>query len=147
MRNLLIIGAGGFGREVYNSALESIGYGKDFIVKGFLDDRLDALDTFSNYPPVIDRIDSYSIKPDDVFVCALGTVTIKKKVCESILSRGGDFLTLIHKDTYISMNTKIGKGCILLSGARIHCDVSIGEFVVVQPYAIIGHDVVIEELM
>ncbi len=35
MRNLLIIGAGGFGREVYNSALESIGYGKDFIVKGF----------------------------------------------------------------------------------------------------------------
>ena len=143
MRNLLIIGAGGFGREVYNSALESIGYGKDFIVKGFLDDRLDALDTFSNYPPVIDRIDSYSIKPDDVFVCALGTVTIKKKVCESILSRGGDFLTLIHKDTYISMNTKIGKGCILLSGARIHCDVSIGDFVVVQPYAIIGHDVVI----
>ena len=143
MRNLLIIGAGGFGREVYNSALESLGYGKDFIVKGFLDDRLDALDTFSNYPPVIDRIDSYSIKPDDVFVCALGTVTIKKKVCESILSRGGDFFTLIHTDTYISMNTKIGKGCILLSGARIHCDVSIGDFVVVQPYAIIGHDVVI----
>ena len=35
MKNLLIIGARGFGREIYNLALESIGYGTEFTIKGF----------------------------------------------------------------------------------------------------------------
>ena len=53
MKNLLIIGARGFGREVYNTALESVGYEKEFIVKGFLDGKSDALNGYEGYPPII----------------------------------------------------------------------------------------------
>ena len=38
MKNLIIIGAGGMGRTVYDNALESVGYGETFVVKGFIDD-------------------------------------------------------------------------------------------------------------
>ena len=44
MKNLIIIGAGGMGRTVYSNALESVGSGKEFVVKGFIDDNLQALD-------------------------------------------------------------------------------------------------------
>ena len=33
MKNLLIIGARGFGREIYNLALESIGYGTELCAR------------------------------------------------------------------------------------------------------------------
>ena len=140
MKNLIIIGASGYGREVYNSAIESYGYQEEFVVKGFLDDDLNALDGFKNYPPILDTIKDYQPQADDVFVCALGNVVTRKKISESILSKGGEFYSLIHKTAYISMNVKMGKGCMILAGARLHCDVTLGDYVIVQPFAIIGHD-------
>ena len=72
MKNLIIIGAGGMGRTVYSNALESIGYGKVFVVKGFIDDNQQALDGFHNYPPVIGSIRDYQPQEDDVFVSSIG---------------------------------------------------------------------------
>jgi sugar O-acyltransferase (sialic acid O-acetyltransferase NeuD family) len=144
MKHLVIIGAGGFGREVYNTAIESIGYGIEFDVKGFIDNIYDEVG-HPGYPPLLSKIVDYEIEKDDVFICALGDVNYKKKFCELIISKGGEFITFIHKTAYISMNTTLGKGCIVLADARIHCDVTIGNFVTVQPKAVIGHDVVIED--
>lgn len=141
MKHLIIIGARGFGREVYNTALESIGYGVDFDIKGFLDDKSDALDSFDGYPMIISSVENYTPEQDDVFICALGEVNWKKYYTQLILDKGGVFITLIHNQCYISKNVKYGVGCIFLAGSRVHCDVKIGNFVVVQPYAIVGHDV------
>lgn len=141
MKHLVIIGAGGFGREVYWSAKESVGYGSEFEIKGFLDSNEHILDAFPNYPPILGVEDTYEIESDDIFVCAVGDVRLKKKCCETILNRGGHFFNLVHKDAYIGENTHIGVGCIFLALSRVHCDVSIGDFVTVQPYSVIGHDV------
>ena len=46
MKKLLIIGARGWGREVYGMLPSCLGYGTEFQVKGFLDDKSDALDKF-----------------------------------------------------------------------------------------------------
>ena len=78
MKNLLIIGARGFGREVYSLAKEAQGYHKEFVVKGFLDDKADALNGMGNYPPIIDSVEHYLPEEDDVFVCALGDVVDRK---------------------------------------------------------------------
>lgn len=141
MKQLVIIGARGFGREIFNSACESIGYGTEFTIKGFLDDKDDALEGKPGYPPILSSVEDYQIQIDDVFICALGDVKYKVKYCQIILDKGGMFITLIHKDSYISKNVEIGCGCIVLAGARIHCDVKIGNYVTLQPYSIIGHDV------
>lgn len=62
MRNLIIIGAGGMGRTIYDMALENNGYLKDFQIKGFIDDDIHQLDRFGNYPPIISTILEY--EPD-----------------------------------------------------------------------------------
>lgn len=141
MKHLIIIGAGGFGREIYCCATECIGYGIDFDIKGFLDPNGLKLDKYEGYPPIIGVEENYIIEADDVFTCAFGDVHLKQKCCEKILKQGGEFLTLIHKTAYISKNVSIGKGCIIMAATRISCDVNINDFVSIQPEVNIGHDV------
>jgi sugar O-acyltransferase (sialic acid O-acetyltransferase NeuD family) len=140
MKNLLIIGARGFGREVYNTAVESLGYKRNFIVKGFLDDKETALDDYKGYPPIISSVEDYTPQKDDVFICALGEVSYKKKYTEIILSKGGEFINIIHRDVYIGSNTKLGVGCFFASGVKISCDVRIGNFVTMNFSSVVGHD-------
>lgn len=140
MKNLLIIGARGYGREIYNLAHDCIGYGTEFIIKGFLDDKADALDNYSGYAQILDSVEHYQIQKDDVFICALGDVKYKKKYVELILAKGGEFINLIHKTAYIERNTTIGKGCIICKHVVISCDIKIGDFVTFQAFTNIGHD-------
>lgn len=59
MRHLLIIGARGWGREVYDIAMACVNAGADFTVKGFLDDKADALDGYDKYPRILGPVESY----------------------------------------------------------------------------------------
>ena len=49
MKHLIIIGAGGMGRTMYDMARESVGYGIEYDIRGFIDDNTFALDNFENY--------------------------------------------------------------------------------------------------
>lgn len=141
MKNLIIIGAGGFGREVYNLSLVCKGYNTLYKVKGFLNDTPAALDKFQGYPPVIGAIGEHIIEPEDVFVCAMGVPSHKRKCAEKILNKGGKFISLIHPTVHIGINARIGKGCIIFNSAFISNDSSIEDFVTIQSNAAVGHDV------
>lgn len=143
MKNLIIIGARGYGRGVFDIASSMKSYGKSFIIKGFLDDNSDVLNEYPNYPPIISSVEDYIIEKDDMFICALGDVKYKRKYVNLILQKGGDFFTVIHPSVHIGNNTKIGKGCIIGYNVQIDCDVTIGDFVNIQTNAVIGHDSII----
>ena len=141
MKHLLIIGARGYGREMYYHARDSHGYGTEFDIKGFLDDKKDALIEFGDeYPSIIDSVEHYEIQKDDVFITALGDVNYKKKYSEIILNKGGEFINLIYKKIILAKSVKIGKGCILCSDVGVSCDVELGDFVTLQRLVTIGHD-------
>lgn len=140
MKHLLIIGARGWGREVYNMLPECIGYQTEFDIKGFLDDNKDALEGMPGYPPIIGSVEHYEPQEDDVFICALGDAHWKRYYTDIILSKDGEFINLIHKSSIIGRNTKIGKGCIVVDNVGISCDITIGNYVTFQSYAIVGHD-------
>jgi sugar O-acyltransferase (sialic acid O-acetyltransferase NeuD family) len=143
MKNLLIIGARGFGREIYNLAIACIGFQKDYVVKGYLDDNKNALDGYNNYPPIVSSVEDYGIQQDDIFICALGDVFYKEKYSRIILDKGGEFATLIHPTAQINSNVVIGRGCAILNYAVIGSDAVIGDFVNIQQFGIVGHDVTI----
>lgn len=144
MRHLYIIGARGFGREVYNLFLECKNRLQDIVQDieciGFLDDKSDALDKYSGYPPIVSSVEDFVPKENDVFICALGDVHFKKLYAEKIASRGGNFISLIHPDVHIGMNTKMGRGCIVRTACSIDCDITIGDFVTIMGYSVLGHD-------
>lgn len=140
MKELVIIGAGGMGRTIYDMARENAGFNKEFTIKGFIDDNLDALEGFKNYPPVIGTIASYEVRSNDVFVCSIGGES-RRKCMESIISRGGEFLTLIHPTSRIGTNVVIGKGCYVGAYTIIAADAFVDDYNFIQSHTIIGHDV------
>ena len=127
------------GRTMYSNALESIGYGEKFVVKGFVDDNLEALDGFPNYPPVIGTIRNYQPQQDDVFVSSIGGIS-RKACMEEIIRRGGEFIELIHQTARLLANVKLGKGNFIGAYTVIGNDVVIGDYNMIQSYTIIGHD-------
>lgn len=144
MKNLIIIGAGGMGREVFHLAKECYGFGNEFDVKGFLDDNSHALDNFTyDYPPIIGTISGYEIQEDDVFTCSIGDVCTKAKIVELIESKGGQFINLIHPDVYINNTATIGVGILAFHDVHVGSEAIIGNHVMLQSYAAIGHDAII----
>ncbi len=142
MKNLIIVGAGGMGRTMYDMARESVGYGTEFVIKGFIDDNINALDHFSGYPPVIGNICDYQPKDSDVFICSIGG-EFRKTCISSILERGGEFIPLIHNTARIGTNVRLGKGNMIGAFTTVAADAQIGDYNFIQSYSIIGHDVVI----
>ena len=59
MKHLVIIGARGAGREVYLLATQMKEYGNEFDIKGFLDDKSNALDGLDGYPPILSSVEKY----------------------------------------------------------------------------------------
>lgn len=140
MKNLIIIGAGGMGRTFYDLSRESIGYNETFVVKGFIDDNLNALDNYENYPSILGTIKDYVPCPDDVFICSIGGAS-RRACIESVLSRGGEFLTLINKTARMGTNVVMGKGNLVGAFTTIAADAVIGDYNFIQSYTIVGHDV------
>ncbi len=140
MKGLIIIAAGGMGRTLYDMARESVGYGTDFVIKGFIDDNLHALDNFPNYPPLIDKISSYVPQENDVFVCSIGGAA-RKKCMEELIERGGHFINLIHRTARIGTNVRMGQGNIVGAYTSIGADAIVGSYNLIQSYTVIGHDV------
>lgn len=142
MKQLIVIGAGGMGRTMYDMARESIGYGTEYNILGFIDDNTNALDSFANYPPIIDKIKNYQPKPNEIFICSIGG-SARKKCMEEIIYKGGQFLTMIHSTARIGTNVQIGEGSIVGAYTTIGADAKVGKYNLIQSYTVIGHDSVI----
>ena len=138
MKNLVIIGAGGFGREVYNWALQDA-YSQ-FNIKGFIDDNTDALLNFHYPVKVIAKISDYIPEQDDFFICAIGNPVAKKKVVEMLLAKGAVFTSVIHRSALIGENVILGVGNIVCPGVVLTCDIRIGNHNAFNVQTVVGHD-------
>lgn len=143
MKHLIILGAGGFARDVYNFAINSKGYNELFDVKGFLDINLHSMDGFEGYPPILGSENNYVINENDVFITAIGDNNLRKKIVDVIISKGGKFITLIHKTSILHTNAIIGDGCLIQPNSMIGADTKIGCHSYIQNGVTIGHDAVI----
>lgn len=139
MRKLIIIGAGGMGRTMYDLARESHGFGTDFEIAGFIDDNRESLDGFEKYPPVLGTIKDYAPKCEDVFVCSIGGHS-RRACIEKMLGKGAEFIPLIHKTARIGTNVRMGKGTLVGTYTTIAADAELGDFNFIQSMTIIGHD-------
>lgn len=141
-KNLIIIGAGDFGREVCVWAKQSKENGSFWKIKGFLDDRKDALADYKYYDVgVISEIEKYQPETNDLFICAVGDPKLKKKFISVILEKGGQFTNIIHPTVVIGENVRLGTGSILCPYVVVSSDAVLGDFVTVNLHSSIGHDV------
>ena len=140
MKRLVIIGAGGFGREVL---AWSAAWQPSWRIKGFLDDNPRALAGRTPGVPILGPIDDYKPATDDVFLCAVGRPALRRSISERIKARGGRFVTLVHPTAIIADRAKLEKGVIVCPFALVSVDVRVEEGAVIYYHSSLDHDVVV----
>lgn len=145
MKSLVLIGAGGCGREVLQWAKDINKIGVRWNIKGFIDDDLDSLNGKVCSVTVLSRIDDYIIDPEDEFLCCIGNSHTRKDVVERMKDRGAAFTTLIHPKAVVADSCTIGKGTIIYPYALVSDNAVLGDGCIINMYSSIAHDSILGE--
>lgn len=145
LKRLIIIGAGGLGREVCGFAHGDSNFNSEWTIAGFLDDRKGVFEGKSMPAPLLGSPQEYEPKANDLFVTAVMDAESREHFTEIIQSRGGIFTNIVHKTSSVSFGTVMGVGNVLGFQVAISCDVRIGSFNIFNSFASVGHDAVIED--
>lgn len=144
-KNILIIGAGGHSKVVYDLIKSTNEYND----VEFLDDKLESIKFDSNYKAVLGKIDL--IKNNEIkqkfnyaFV-GLGDSHLRSKIGKRLLDNGFILPNLKHPKAYIAKSAKLGIGNIFLVNSIIQAEVVINDFVIINNAASVDHDCEIGE--
>lgn len=140
MHDIIILGAGGFGREILSWVPECFPAG-DYRLKGYLDQDPGRLDGFDVPVPVLAAPGDYQVQPEDHFLVAVGDPAAKERVVEPILAQGGQFLTMVHPSAVVASNASIGVGVVLYPFVGVSSLAVLRDFTHLNFYASVGHDV------
>lgn len=141
MRDLLIIGAGGYGREVCQ-VVEDLD--PAWKVLGFLDDREELHGGTVRDLPVLGGIDRVADHPGAAVVVAVGSPAGRRAVAERLTGLPDERLpVLVHPRAWIGNRVEVGAGTVVLAGAAVSTDITIGRFACLNKNCIVGHDAVL----
>lgn len=143
---LVIIGAGGLGREVAWLVNDINREKLTWDLLGFIDDGKDGY-TAEGYPIIGKSIDIYDLQPTPAVVIAIADSAVRARIFEQLSKRCIEFATLIHPSVMMSEYVSIGKGSIICAGTVITTNVKLGESCIVNPNCFIGHDTVLDDFV
>lgn len=149
MKDLIIIGASGFGREVA-WLVERINKNEQtWNILGFIDDNPEIENTLVGGYKVLGNIDKVSEYKDVYFVCAVGASRVREMIVSKVCNRISNpkFAVLIDPSVLISDRVEIGEGTIICTGTIITVDIKIGRHVIINLDCTVGHDAVIGDFV
>lgn len=147
MKDLVVIGAGNFGREVVQ-IIEDINQDKrEWNFLGFIDETVEKHGTLINGIPVLGSFDWLEQRfAGPVYaVCAIGNTKDKYTLIKKASAYGVDFCNLIHPRAKISKFVDMGVGCIICFNTFVSVNIKIGNHVSINPGCGIGHDTIIDD--
>jgi sugar O-acyltransferase (sialic acid O-acetyltransferase NeuD family) len=142
-QELIIVGAGGLGREVFGYAQDLFTLTNAGLVLGFADDNPAALAGFDLGVGVLGPLDHLDADADTRFVVAVGDPTVRRRLSRRVYALGGRLATVVHPTAYVAAGTHLDDGCVVGPFAFIGAGARVGPNTVLNTYASIGHDTVV----
>ncbi|MFR2264564.1 MAG: acetyltransferase [Clostridium sp.] len=144
MKNIVIVGAGGVGREVSLIIQQINRLEPTWNLIGYIDDNPENWGNVVNGYAVLGGIDSLTMMCKDTYVIiAIANYEVKKRIVTK-LNNKFKFATIVHPKVLIHDYMEIGEGCIVYEGVIITTNVSIGNHVIISPKCGVGHDTIIK---
>lgn len=147
---IVVVGAGGFGRETLD-VIEAINAeGRTLHVVGVIDAGPREID--------LDRLAERDVaylgteeewlphaSGDERFVVAIGAPRVREAVARRLTAAGLRAATLIHPRAVVGSRGRIGVGVVVASGVQVSTNVTVGDHVHLNPASVIGHDAVLSD--
>lgn len=140
LKNLVIIGAGGCGREVLQWAKHINAINPKWEIKGFLEYDEHALDGKGHDIGICGNDDTYEIKEEDEFICAIGDSGLREKVANKLMERGARFTNIIHPTAIVAETSRLGNGVVIYPFSIISDNAVVGDGTIINSHTTIGHD-------
>lgn len=137
---LYIAGAGGFGRELYGWAEQSLPLQERGIE--FLDDTLPDVEKLG-FPRVTQTISDYRRRAEDEFVLvSLGSPAARRCVVELLRSNGAAFYPcMVSSRTVVGREIVLGDGSVVAPHCTLSANIEFGAHAQINIGCSIGHDV------
>ncbi len=140
-RSLLIIGAGGHGKVVAETAVASCW---DHIA--FLDDRAAELSGALAWP-VLGTVAEARGKRDsyDYATVAVGNAAVRLRLLNELTALGYRLPAIVHPAACVSPSVQLGDGSVVFAMAAINADTRIGRGAIINTGATVDHDCELED--
>lgn len=141
--DLVLVGAGGFGREAAEVARSAAAADGDWTLRGFLDDGPSQQGGCVGGAPVLGPIERAHDLQDVLLVVCTGNPTdfdSRRRIIERLGLPAARYGTLVHPTAVVPPSVRIGEGCVLQAGVVATADVQIGRHVLVMPQVVFTHD-------
>jgi sugar O-acyltransferase (sialic acid O-acetyltransferase NeuD family) len=144
MKEIVIIGAGGFGREV-KTLIDAINNLKfEYKLIGFYDDNI-KVGTQINGLEVLGNVNDLNSVNSNLYVAiGIGVPKIKEQIILRLKNSNLLFPNLIHPSVIISEDdVSFGVGNVICAGNIITCNIKIKNFITLNLCCTVGHDTII----
>jgi sugar O-acyltransferase (sialic acid O-acetyltransferase NeuD family) len=139
---LLVLGAGGHGRSVAESAELS----GQFEVVGYLDDALPVGERVfgSNVlGPFASIADHCSVA--DHAIVAIGNNALREKLLQQLTQAGYAMVTVVHPRAFVPPSAVVGQGSAIMAGAIVGSEARLGVGCIVNCGAVVDHHATVED--
>lgn len=146
MKKLIILGAGGFAREVAQYVKDINRIKPTYQLLGYIDEDknkhgqvyegVKVLGDFTNFVSNLNSNSNSTL----YCICPIGNPQIKQKLVDKAKKLGLKFTNIIHPTAYVGDSVRLGKGIIIGPKCILTVNIDIGNHVSINPACGIGHD-------
>jgi sugar O-acyltransferase (sialic acid O-acetyltransferase NeuD family) len=148
MRDLLIVGAGGFARETVEAVRAINEQYPTWNLLGLLDDNPDRWGKEVGGVPVVGPIERVHREPWAQVVLTTGrpdNYVSRPLIAARIGLPDTRYATIVHPTASVGTTCTIGAGSVLLAHVALTADVTVGRHVVVMPQVVLPHDTRVDD--
>lgn len=139
-KNLYLIGAGDFGREMESWLNLFPGFYDEWEIIGYLDQNPLALEDYPSDFKIVGSPDNFEFGPDDYAIMCISGGKSKELIYNHLKNRV-KFLSFVAPNTILGKFCKFGKGVVIAPNCVISTNVVLGDFVTINSGSQLGHDV------
>ena len=140
---LFIVGAGGFGREVFSiiEALDNF-CGEPHSV-GFIDDAPSAVDrelVAALGSQIVGSVDDLTRRTEPFSaVLAIGSASTRKAIAGLLARSPVTYPVIVHPSTSMGRGVRLVEGVVVAAGSRLSTIIAVGRHVHIDQNAVVGH--------
>jgi len=149
---VVVVGAGGFGREVLDiiDAMNHVGAHLELL--GSVDDS----DARSEHlarrntkylGPISSLLDDHARGQTPGVIIGIGAGAVRQRIDAQLTRAGLASAVLVHPMATVGADNRIADGCILAAGARVTTNITLGRHTHIHLNATIGHDATIGDFV
>ena len=140
MRDVVVVGAGGHGREIYATLMARIADGEPMRVAGFVDDdprHLERVDRLGQR--LLGRIDWLIGHPGE-YALGIGTSATRRAIVERLDAAGCEALAVVHPGAHLGPDVRLGAGAVVFDRSTVTTNVEIGSHSHINVGCAVQHD-------